>query len=276
VTHFREDLAKVAEQTQKILERGFYQIHDTNIVSIQSRTEHAIRNAKLYRPEDLQPFRTHFSNYFNTTIETTGETTLAACKRLTEEGHQVIALNFASARTPGGGWLGGAPAQEESLARASALVPTISQFQEMYRHNDNLRSALYSDYMIYSPEVPVFRDDTHKLLEKPYTVSFITSPAPNAGAILKNAPQDRDKIGGVMTQRIEKILRLAKLEGYDTIVLGAFGCGVFQNNPDTVAHEFKRQLSGSEFGNQFKHVVFAVYDRSPNQLIYKIFKNILG
>jgi len=68
-------------------------------------------------------------------------------------------LNFASAKNPGGGFLGGGSAQEESLARSSGLFPCINQMQQMYETNRAYRSCLYTDHMIYSPRVPVFRDD---------------------------------------------------------------------------------------------------------------------
>ncbi|WP_259391506.1 TIGR02452 family protein [Paenibacillus sp. 1011MAR3C5] len=120
---------------------------------------------------------------YDTIIEVTEETTLAAAARLAKEEEEICCLNFASAKHPGGGFLTGARAQEESLARASGLYPTIVQMKEMYSHNAWQRICLYSDYIIYSPKVPVFRDDSGVLLDKAYPVSIITSPAVNAGVV---------------------------------------------------------------------------------------------
>ena len=116
----------------------------------------------------------------------TGETTLAAAERLAE--FRPLCLNFASAKNPGGGLLSGSQTQEESLARSSGLYATLLPMTELYAYNRHLGTSLYSDYMIYSPDVPVFRSDSGLLLEVPYLASFITAPAVNAGAVEKNEP----------------------------------------------------------------------------------------
>lgn len=110
----------------------------------------------------------------------------------------MLALNFASARHPGGGFLGGSQAQEESLARASGLSPCLNQFQEMYDTNQRFSSCLYTDHMIYAPDVPVFRDDDDRLLEEPFLVSILTAPAVNAGAVRRNEPHHVQHIEPVM------------------------------------------------------------------------------
>jgi uncharacterized protein (TIGR02452 family) len=57
-----------------------------------------------------------------------------------------------------------------------------------YDANRRDPSLLYTDHMIVSPRVPVFRDDDDRLVEQPWEVTIITAPAPNAGAILENQP----------------------------------------------------------------------------------------
>ena len=126
---------------------------------------------------------------------------------------------------PGGGFLGGSQAQEESLARASGLYPCISQMNEMYDHNRKLRTCLYSDYMIYSPGVPVIRDDEDRLLAQYYTTAFITAPAVNAGVVKEREQADDQQIESVMKERIRYILDVAAMNGHRTLVLGAYGCG---------------------------------------------------
>src|SRR6185312_12808515 len=93
----------------------------------------------------------------------------------------VVALNFASAKNPGGGFLGGAKAQEEDLCRCSALYTCQLTQSAYYEVNRATSSMLYTDNIIYSPDVPFFRDDRLQLLDEPFTVSIITAPAPNAG-----------------------------------------------------------------------------------------------
>ena len=85
-----------------------------------------------------------------------GVPTLAAALRLTAESeaaNATAALVFASAKNPGGGYLGGSLAQEESLAVASGLA-LCQEGQAMYAANrKNNRRAVYNDFGLYSPEV---------------------------------------------------------------------------------------------------------------------------
>jgi uncharacterized protein (TIGR02452 family) len=198
-----------------------------------------------------------------TRFEVKNESTLAAARRLVEAGQRPAALNFASAKHPGGGFLGGARAQEESLARASALYATI-QGNPMYDFHKAQSDALYSDYAIYSPDVPVFRDDEGALLPKPYLCSFITCPAVNAKVALERDRGRRREIREAMDVRIRKVLAIAASHGHEALVLGAWGCGVFGNDSQEVAELFHSALT-KQFAGVFGTVVFAVLDWSEER-----------
>lgn len=58
-------------------------------------------------------------------------------------------------------------------------------------------------------------------------------------------------------------------------MLGAFGCGVFGNDPYTVARGFKGLLTG-EFNGAFTNVIFAVLDNSANQMNIKAFEEVFS
>lgn len=199
------------------------------------------------------------------TVEITSETTLAATARLAGAARDPVAcLNFASAKKPGGGYRSGAQAQEESLARASALAAALRAvpgFYEFHRRNPDLR---YSDRVIYSPDVPVFRDDTGRLVE-PYPVTFLTAAAPNAGAL----PGGIDLLP-VLRRRAARVLAVAYQHGHRRLVLGAWGCGVFRNDPRHVAAVFAEHLASSGgYGGRFDLVVFAVPD-GPNRTPFQV------
>jgi uncharacterized protein (TIGR02452 family) len=107
---------------------------------------------------------------------------------------RIVILNFASAKNPGGGFLGGASAQEESLARSSCLYPSQTKDWTMYHFNRNQTDFLYSDYMIYSPNVVFWFDDNGISFESPIQVDVITSPAPNKGAMLQHNRKGEQKL----------------------------------------------------------------------------------
>lgn len=278
----REVRSKIAQETLGIIEEGAYLNQDGARIDLKREIEAAVRDSKLYTPSALQEIKRMVAAYKRRSalpeIEVTDESTLAAAQRLVQvEGFaETVCLNFASAKNPGGGFMGGSQAQEESLARSSALYPCIVQKEEMYRFNRNLKTCLYSDHMIYSPQVPVFREDHGGLLAAPYTVSMITAPAVNAGVVREREPEQVEKIAPVMLERIRYILSVAAYHEEKVIVLGAFGCGVFRNKPDEVAGWFKRVLVEEGYGTLFDRIVFAVLDKSAEQKTLKAFQRELG
>jgi uncharacterized protein (TIGR02452 family) len=185
----------------------------------------------------------------------------------------VAALNFASARHPGGGWLSGARAQEESLARASGLVACIAG-DPMYVRHERMRDALYTSSAIYSPNVPVFRDDDGQLLDTPYLVSFITAPAVNASIVLERNRSRRAEITATMRERVARVLAIAAMHGHAALVLGAWGCGVFKNDPAEIAGSFADALR-APFRGAFAQVVFAVLDLTSEHHLIGAFERAL-
>jgi uncharacterized protein (TIGR02452 family) len=147
----------------------------------------------------------------------------------------------------------------------------------MYDANRGCRTCLYLDHMIYSPQVPVFRDDEDRLLARPYLASFLTAPAVNRGAIAKNEPENLPRIAPTMLSRTEKLLSLAAAHGHHTLVLGAWGCGVFRNDPPAVASWFHQHLfQNASLAGAYRHVVFAVLDRDEQLGSYRAFVERFG
>jgi len=242
-------LRAIAHDTVAISERGSY---STAAGEVPIDVNRAVAGTRLYLPEDVLSLPEQGDS---PKIDVTNESTLEATRRL---GGDVACLVFASARNPGGGFLNGAQAQEESVARASALYPCLRAAGEFYAHHRAHEDLTYTDRVIYSPRVPVFRDDRGDLLPEPYEVSFLTAAAPNRSAILRNQPERADAIPAALLRRAVRVLHVAAAHGHRRLVLGAWGCGVFGNDPATVAETFRTVLRDNRF---FDHVVFAVLDR---------------
>jgi uncharacterized protein (TIGR02452 family) len=238
----------IAQETVSIVERGGY-----GQVRFAGEVAAAVAGTRLHLPDDDLPEPAEVAGA--PVVEVTGESTLAAARRL---GDGAAALNFASARNPGGGFLNGAQAQEESLARSSALYPCLRAAGEFYAYHRADRGLLYTDRVIYSPRVPVFRDDRGALLTEAYPVSFLTSAAPNRAMIVRDQPDLLPQVSGVLARRAARILRVAAAHGHRDLVLGAWGCGVFGNDPAEVAQVFADALRDSPW---FERVVFAIVDR---------------
>ena len=260
----RDKRLQIAQQTLTILDTGAYRAPAGRVVSVTDTLQAAVAGTVLYRPDAFPEPRVSDAPAAETRVEVTGETTLEAAERLAD--FRPLCLNFASAKNPGGGFLSGSQAQEESLARSSGLYATLLPMTEMYEYNRHLGTSLYSDYMIYSPDVPVFRSDDGILREVPFLTSFITAPAVNAGAVEKNEPQNVKFTQPTMAVRLNKLLSIAQMQDHTTLILGAWGCGVFGNAPAVVAKLFADALGPSgPFHGNFERIVYAVYDPSAGQ-----------
>jgi uncharacterized protein (TIGR02452 family) len=272
----REERKKLGQDTLKILEEGYYLI-GSRAINIKGFLDYSLANTKLYLPSDYESLQKRVNKKvqrYKTKIEIVNKTSLTATKESSYiDAKKVCCLNFASAKNPGGGFLSGSQAQEESLARSSGLYHSISQQVRMYEYNKKLKTCLYSDHIIYSPQVPIFRDDEGSFLEIPYFASFITAPAVNAGAIMENEKGNIAKIIPYMQRRAKYVFFIAAENMCDTLVLGAWGCGVFKNNPGDIARIFYELVFNDvETKGLFKEIVFAIYDYSSDKSVLNVFK----
>ncbi len=172
-----------------------------------------------------------------------------------------MCLNFASAKNPGGGFLNGSRAQEESLALSSTLHVSQMEVFEFYEKHREMKSCVYSDDMIFSPNVTFFRNNNGELIE-PVNCDIITSPAVNAGAVKRNEPEISHQITELMSIRADKMLALSAANKCKRLILGAWGCGVFDNDPKVIAEIFF-ELLNNKYKDVFEHVCFAIYSRDP-------------
>lgn len=261
---------KHAKETLAIIEKKRYMFGD-KIVDIKNEFDLMMEGTHTYFPADYLKLEDKIlekrdaASLLNitTNITVTKETTTQAMRRLASK--NPVCLNFASGTTPGGGFLTGSNAQEESLARASTLYASIKSQKAFYSLNKRAKSPFYSDAIIYSPGAVFFREENGDFLPVPYLGSVISSPAANIRLSLKS-PDLMQSAREMMTFRIEKILDVALLNGHKTLVLGAFGCGVFGNNPVDVSSYFNKVMGGGgKYENIFDEIVFAIPDIGKNE-----------
>lgn len=173
---------------------------------------------------------------------------------------RVAILNFASAYRPGGGVTNGAIAQEEVLCRCSTLYEVLSSkkcIDNYYRKNKNDNYKYGSDRIIYSPNIIFFNTDKNNPPKKiePFTADVITCAAPN----LRNKEYDLKQLEEVLLKRYRKIFVSACINNIEILVLGAIGCGVFQNPANIVAKAMKQLCIEFPY---FEKAVFPIYRSS--------------
>lgn len=276
----RAELRKIGDETITAIDRGYYKFMGKD-QDLTFRTEESRRGTKFYSSDDpvkdwattpkpqKEGSPTHISILQISTIDA-ARLLDDMYRNNPQEQSLTGVLNFASATKPGGGFLNGAEAQEESIARASTLYPTLKtkeaqKFYDIHKlESAQNNAAFYSHAMIYSPKVTVFRDDDG-LWTRPFDVDILTCAAVNAGEILGNTTGTNNLgvmvgIEKEMIERMGRILYLLEHKGVRNLVLGTFGTGVFRNDVATVTRIWAQLLvlPTARFKDSFDRVIFAV------------------
>ena len=255
----RNERAKAAQETLNYFNQGLYNIGSKTISCA------SICNTEFISIDKLEAINMGEGNC-TPKYEVVNESVIDTIFRLAPVG----VLNFASAKNPGGGFLNGSLAQEEALAISSDLYNSQLQAQEFYDINRQCKTALYTHNMIYSKDVTFIRGADMNTVPEPVKANILTCPAVNAGAFYKNERGNAATVKRVMAERIRHILNVFAAKGDRKIILGAYGCGVFGNDPADVADIFCNLLKTKGVERYFDYISFAVYDRQGHH--YETFK----
>ena len=247
---------RLGRSAVQAVERGYYINSSGQKVDLSQQVANARAGTKSL-PPDFELPTSRRESHAETRVQVTNETTLRAADRLHRAGLRPAALNFANGVNPGGGFLNGARAQEETLCRCSALYHMLAG-DPMYAYHLQRPEPDSSDWVIFSPDVPVFRWDSGAELDEPWLLTILTSAAPYAPKI--GQPMSAD----LLKSRISRVLAVASAFGCESLVLGAWGCGAFGNDSERTAHDFCASLQ-EEFAGHFKEVVFAISDWSSER-----------
>lgn len=278
----RDDLIRVFEDTEVwCREDG----------KLAAAVKQSIAGAKLYQ-QGCGFAKQEDSRNFETKVVVTDSKSFAAALRLRREnpGARIAVHNFASATNPGGGVRKGSTAQEECLCRCSTLFPVLNTqrfMEEFYTFHRERHDVRYTDACIYAPDIRIIKTDTampERMPESEWcTVDVITCAAPNLRAKPYNAMNpgqgtavrvtDRELLE-LHRARARQLLHVAADNGVEIIVLGAFGCGAFQNSPEVVARAYREVLP--EFSGVFCKVEFAVYCPPADSRNYDVFRRMLA
>lgn len=208
----------------------------------------------VYIPND-QPMKV-VSHDYPTMIRVNVNDTFTAAHALHRRGFKTCCLNFASHKRPGGGYKGKAKAQEEDLFRRSNL-PNLMDNKDIRKFYPLHSGA------IYCPTVTVTKD-ARLQPNTNFETSVISMPAPN------DPQSDEDRMEYFI--RANRILEIAANFEHEYLVLGAWGCGVFKNDPVQSAHTWNDLIHG-KFKGVFKGVAFVILGKKEN---YEAFSTVIA
>lgn len=257
------NLINVIEDTLEILSNEEY-IENGNIHSLKKGMD--MMGEGSFKTDKIEKLSPENCPGFNTTITVENLDTFekAGQKGWREE---AICLNMASEFVPGGGVLRGAKAQEEDLCRRSTLLPSLYAFENLY--------PISTYGAIYSPMVEVFKDKDYDLMSQPFYTNVISAAAIRNPKLNPDGRMSKDDKNEA-ANKIRSILRLAGKMGKTKLILGAWGCGAFNNPPKDIATLFKKIINSEEFTGWFSDICFAILDNPlRKETNYKIFKSIL-
>ncbi|KAF8312208.1 hypothetical protein DL93DRAFT_2082310 [Clavulina sp. PMI_390] len=273
----RERRRQIAEETLRDVNNGYYFTTDGTKYGFSETQSYGQTNTIWVAPDDQEiqqwrsptrPITYPFDPPVPATVSIVLSPTVKTIHHLCAKGCRNIGvLNFANPIQPGGGFVSGAEAQEESLARSSNLhtMLTSNEGTEFYVHHMNSETDGFNTHaMIYAPVVIFMRDETGRTVP-PSQVAVITCAAVNRVDVrrhFEHSPALVKEMEEQMRERMGRILRLFEECGDKHLILGSFGTGVFQNPTKLVAGIWADLLvgDGARFQKSFETVVFAIKD----------------
>lgn len=259
---------RILRETMKAAEDGCYDLEEREVKLPVSFEQ--IKEANLYTPAQVSQLSEQDmpgNNHIRITLR--NQDTLEAAFELhqhrSENEKPVLILNFANPHRPGGGIRSRPGTQEEHLCVKTTVLCSLETEEAwpFYQTNLDCGTQAQTDAILFSPNTMVIRNPNLSLREDPFPVAVMTVSAPIASRMEES---ELPNLENILNRRIYGMLRAAATEGYSRLVLGAWGCGNFGNDPELVARLFCDNLTGS-----FDEVAMAVFDNSEDQYRYSCF-----
>ena len=252
-------------------QRATMAINHTRLMDINftHQIETCIKSSLIY--DKSSKFQDISLEKYTGKIETLDMTTSDAAYYASNTEYNITILNFASFKNPGGKFLNGSMAQEESLCHKSFLYNVLRNFDStFYEYNrKHTNYSMYSNRAIYSPSI-MFFDENYGIM----SFNVITCAAPNIGSGSKYYNVTDKENHDILLSRCKFVLDIAHQNLTNILILGAFGCGVFKQNPYNVANTFKYLLMNN--GYKFKKVIFAIPNNGHSKENYNAFNIVFS
>lgn len=264
---------KILRETMKAAEDGCYDLEEREVKIPVSFEQ--IKAVKLYTPEQVaQLSEQDISETKSVRITLRNQDTLEAAfelhQRRKENEKPVLVLNFANPHRPGGGIRSRPGTQEEHLCVKTTVLCSLETEEAwpFYQANLDCGTQAQTNTILISPNTMVIRNPDLSLREDPFPIAVMTVSAPIASRMEQ---EELPNLENILRSRVRGMLRAAAAEGYTRLVLGAWGCGNFGNDPELVAKLFHEALQG-----YFEEVTMAVFDNSEDKCRYSFFEKYFG
>jgi len=259
-------LAHIASENKEIIMNGYYTINGRRVYL--GYTQGARTFLPKYPIDNSHIPQRASSNGIRISVQDIDVITCALANP------DCMLLNFASGFHPGGGYLRGSRAQEETICRCSTLYAQIDgNIMYDYSRKHDTTHSLCTDAVSVTTDTQLFRDKDYHFINDPVYIGIITAAAPNCK--IRPGTIDISKLApAAMEQRIRRIVDVAVMFHYPVLLLGAFGCGAFHNNPYKTAASFKKVLVDENRAVYFDKIIFPIPVAEDNTN-FNVFKEVL-
>lgn len=268
----REDMKAsyriITEQNYEIMERGYRTKSGVTIkpedLGISVSINGSVKSSPIL---DQNRIGTHPEQ----TIQFLQTDTVSGASHLLRNGHEkVVILNFANRTRVGGGYTTGAGAQEEFLCRGTTLYPVLDALKDKGFY------PIGHDELIYSPDIMVIRngpETNFEFRDQPFKFGVLTQAAFDFRGPEKTISDG--EYTRVTRQKIRQQIAEAANRGADALVLGAFGCGAFANDPQVMASLYREALEEPQHKGLFRTVLFPIPSGTGNyEKFFTVFQGL--
>jgi uncharacterized protein (TIGR02452 family) len=106
---------------------------------------------------------------------------------------------------------------------------------------ENKNKGMYMDRAIYTPDV-IFKYEDERTVTT-INIDVLTCAAPNASVMKKYGAFSKEENFAALERRISFVAEILNDRKVDVFITGAWGCGVFAQDPETVAMLMYKYLS---------------------------------
>lgn len=234
-------------------------------VKARSLVEEGVDSTRMYVKGDYCYERVTYP-FSDTAIYLLNTDTVSALFQAQSIAGKSGVLNFASYKHPGGGFLKGSMAQEEALCHCSTLYPALDSKRWVFYepHTVFSNGGLYDDEFLSTEDVYFFKGQS-------ISSSMCKATVVTAAATNFKAANNKDAAKTSMLKRMQYVYHLFNYLDCDTIVLGAWGCGVFGHDTSFVAKAWRDVINSELFS--IANVIFAVPGTSHYDKFKEVFKD---
>lgn len=272
------EMDHMIKETLDVIRKGYYKCGNQRVNLSLTTGIYNYERVEVYSPTQLVDIfcdtdhfmREKFYEPYNHTIKVlTG-----ASYEVAKDYLRPLIMNLADAINPGGGCIPKKKTNEFQLVYATSLYLSLSsqEASQVYLFNENCKSPMFSDYMLLSREIAVFRDSNKRLLLHPYPVAVL-SMMPVERCQIPRSESKEYEIDTIMKMRIRLFFYVAARNMYRNLILVPAGFEDYGHSPYKTAQYFYDILIKEDYIDFFEQIIFS-FDQDSSKVSMQVYEQV--